>query len=406
MISGPVAAHASPVGSSPQGLTASTNAGSFTKLQGVSNGHSHHLPGLPPVGSPSHNGATSSTAPAMYAMGPPAGLASPTSLAEQQRMQLLRGVAPSVRGPGSTVSYQRDVACQDNQCAEEECDPEECGDETRPPRDDNFLCGIDRRPLLPVLLVISTVCGALNMMMLQFPLIKEISPTMYGVRTGFLMLYAVTLGTMAYAALSDPGQLSREEHLVALGMKNQADAPKELPIPKRCQKTWLYKLPIRRYDHYCRWLTNAIGLLNHREFVVMMIGIVLIGAFGAVVDIFLVIAEVHRGAAWVTEVFLFAHLGYSITLVALGGPILHMHCGFISRNELAKEWTRNDFYIIHSSRSGRPVPVTDLSDDEFNDRFDSFQYDGSRNDFDQGTVANCYSFWCVPRWKRGELGEF
>ena len=29
--------------------------------------------------------------------------------------------------------------------------------------------------------------------------------------------------------------------------------------------------PIRRYDHYCRWLTNAVGLLNHREFVAMLL---------------------------------------------------------------------------------------------------------------------------------------
>jgi len=316
----------------------------------------------------------------------------------QQRMQLL---------PPPGALRPKDHTCEDNQCVEEECDPEECGDENRPPRDDNTVCGVDKRPLLPVILVISTVVGALCMMMLQFPLLEEQLPTNHGLRTLFYVLYGITLLTMAYTALCDPGQLSREEHIQGLGLKtSKTDVPEDLPLPKRSHKMWLYALPIRRYDHYCRWLTNGIGLLNHREFIIMMVGLTSIAVLGTLIDLFLIISEIHRGTTWATELLLFMHLGYSIAIGTFVWPLLQLHYGFISRNELANEWKRNDFYIIHSTRSGKQVSVTELSDDEFNDRFDSFQYDQTRNHFDKGMATNCWNFWCMPRWKKGQLGEF
>lgn len=47
-----------------------------------------------------------------------------------------------------------------------------------------------------------------------------------------------------------------------------------------------------------------------------------------------------------SEVLVVLHLGYSAALLALAGPILKIHAGLISRNELANEWRRNDFYIV------------------------------------------------------------
>jgi len=315
--------------------------------------------------------------------------------------------------------------CQDQQCAEEECDAEECGDEMRAPRDEGKFCGFSRRPMLPVLLVTSTLCGAVHMVMLQFPLLKDLMEgaltAAYCIRVFFLVLYTATLGCMAYCALWQPGQLRREDHgkeyarLQQIGGSPPAAAscngdgvPEEQdpPLPKRCHKTWQYPLPIRRYDHYCRWLTNCIGLLNHREFIIMVTGLVAIGVLGSLLDLVLVIDMARQGGPWVIAFFLVMHLAYSLALTSLAGPIFRLHLGFISRNELANEWKRNDYYVLTSARTGKSVPVNQLSDDEFNERFDAFEYDKSRNAFDKDTLSNCWTFWCTPRWAPGQLGEF
>lgn len=164
-------------------------------------------------------------------------------------------------------------------------------------------------------------------------------------------------------------------------------------------------MPIRRYDHYCRWLTNVIALLNHREFFAMLIGLVTIGALGIAVDVLLAISLVHKGF-WVDEVLIVLHLGYSVALCVLASPILRIHMGLISRNELAAEWKRNEFYIAKKCKRGEQVPVNELSDEEFNDLFDYFVYDKTKNGFDRGCLKNCYGFWCIPRWHQDQLGEF
>merc|ERR1719464_2422799 len=116
--------------------------------------------------------------------------------------------------------------------------------------------------------------------MLEFPLARDLFDGAYCLRAFFLALYTTTLGCMAYCVLCDPGTLKREEHRKAFARLEQTnggttaqpgeDSFEDLPLPRRCHKTWLWALPIRRYDHYCRWLTASIGLLNHREFIVMV----------------------------------------------------------------------------------------------------------------------------------------
>jgi len=300
--------------------------------------------------------------------------------------------------------------CQDQQCAEEECDPDECGDENRAPKQDNYVFGIDKRPLLPVLLLLSTIIAALHMMLLEFPLIRDMLEGAYFLRAFFLVLYVVTLGCMAYCALCDPGTLKRKVHSKAYDRLRQAqgnsDSTAELPLPKRCHKSWLFERPIRRYDHYCRWLTNCIGLLNHREFIVMVAGLVILGICGCGVDTCLVVLTSQRGDEWLTASLLIMHLTYSVILTALAYPILRLHIGFICRNELANEWKKNDHYVVTSNETGKCIPVNELSDDEFNDKFDTFEYDKTRNGFDKDVAANCWAFWCTPRWTPDQLGEF
>jgi len=176
-------------------------------------------------------------------------------------------------------------------------------------------------------------------------------------------------------------------------------------LPSRCHKSWQYQRPIRRYDHYCRWLTNVIGLLNHREFFTMVMGLFLIGVSGAAIDAFLMLYTLQQGW-WTNELIILLHLGYSIALVTMAGPIFRIHLGLVVRNELAAEWKRNDFYIARECKRGRDIPVNDLSDDEFNALFDSFHYDSAKNEFDRGCVKNCWSFWCISRWSPDQMGDF
>merc|ERR1712039_238376 len=139
------------------------------------------------------------------------------------------------------------------------------------------------------------------------------------------LLYGVTLGCMTYCAFCDPGQCKKSQ------VFKNGDA--ELSMPKRAHKSWQYKRPVRRYDHYCRWLSNCIGLLNHREFYMMLLGLVAISVCGTIVDIMLAIVVFNRGF-WNVEILIVLHLAYSVALLALAGPILRIHTGLVSRNEL------------------------------------------------------------------------
>lgn len=294
-------------------------------------------------------------------------------------------------GPGGTKAPE----CEED-CAEEECDPDQCGDEQRAPNPENCLCGIDTRPLLPIALMISTFIAGVCMLVCQLPVLNSLIggfEIVLGMFIAvFLILYLVTLGCMVYCAMADPGQLRG-----GYSLNHTAQ-------PKRSHKTWLYRQPVRRYDHYCRWVTNCIGLLNHREFFLMCTGLVLIAVLGTAIDLVALIAVFSKGN-WLQRIVVILHLIYSLILMALAGPILRIHVGLVSRNELASEWKRNEFYVV-PGKHGENIPVNELSDDEFNNRFDTFKYDPRKNVFDRGCIENCWSFWCISRWPPSQMGEF
>jgi len=311
--------------------------------------------------------------------------------------------------PTPAPAMARKPECQDN-FAEEEClDGQECGNDATEPRAEHLLLGFDTRPLLPFALAASTVLGGASMLLLQVPLASRlVGCSEASLAAPLCPVYVLTLGCMAYAAVCDPGQMRVD----AGGPQSQAlvvgdsfsSQGTELELPKRAHRSWQYERPIRRYDHYCRWLTNVIGLLNHREFFVMLAGLVAIALAGVVVDVTLLCIIARDGFA-VDEVLVVLHLGYSAALLALAGPILKIHAGLISRNELANEWRRNDFYIVVREQ-GEQVAVNDLSDEEFNELFEQFKYDESRNPWSNGWLRNCLAFWTTRRWHPDELGEF
>jgi len=315
--------------------------------------------------------------------------------------------APTYGGPGPSGTQAPE--CQD-ECVEEECDPDQCGDEQRGPKPENCACGVDTRPLLPMGLVFSTLAGGICMLVCQLPLLNSLIGGFEFVLGMFIalfsILYLVTLCTTVYCATADPGMM-RPDHSQAYAAMEEVQLRQGLPapLPKRAHKTWLYRQPVRRYDHYCRWVTNCIGLLNHREFFVMLSGLVLIAVLGVAIDLVSLIAVFSRSALG-PRIAVISHLFYSIILMYLVGPILCIHVGLVCRNELASEWKRNDFYVI-MGKNGELIPVNSLTDEEFNARFDDgFTYDRSKNVYDKGMKQNCWNFWCIPRWPPQQMGEF
>merc|ERR1719491_142938 len=133
----------------------------------------------------------------------------------------------------------------------------------------------------------------------------------------------------------------------------------------------------------------------------------MIAMLGTAVDVIAIIAAfVQSNYGWHSRTFLILHLVYSVTLLTLAGPILRIHVGLVARNELASEWKQNLFYVVKRSKNAEKIPVNELSDDEFNMRFDSFSYDKQRNNFDRGVAKNILGFWFTPRDSKTQMGEF
>jgi len=328
-----------------------------------------------------------------------------------------RGGRESSRGLGAngmlvTVpTPSGNPGCKNRAWAEEAFEQQDCGDDVRAPeRREELCCGYDRRPFLPLALFASTLLGAACMCAIQLPLLGKWSMALMAIcYVIWGIIYLVTLLTMAYCALCDPGQLKAENSKAYIHVKDSKDGKsgdaEDQKLPRRAHKCWMYELPMRRYDHYCRWLMNVIGLLNHREFIVLLVGLTLIGAVGIVVDA-IVFGGYIATSLWPLTLLVAFHFVYCVVLLSLVFPILRIHIGLVSRNELAAEWKKNVYYVVKRQKNGQVIPVPDLSDDEFNDEFENFTYDGSKNPWDEGAASNCASFWCTARWASDQLGEF
>ncbi|CAE7246374.1 unnamed protein product [Symbiodinium natans] len=252
--------------------------------------------------------------------------------------------------PGGRRSEDKE-ACNDPEAA---CDEDKFGQESKGPEQSDCW-----KPVLPLTLSVSTILGGVAVMMVQVPMLAELTgwPWMTFSLIA-LALYGVTLLCMLWVARADPGQVSMKQ-----GEEGQGGE-----LPKRTHKSWLYPEPIRRYDHYCKWLQNVVGLLNHRdsvgEFFMMLIGLTLIAVLGVIID-------------------------PCLAVLAYEGTIFMVHVGLISRNETAQ--------VVHNTSKGDNVPAEDLSDsDEYNEHFDKGAF----------IYSNCFNFWCQPRWPAGVKGDF
>lgn len=310
-----------------------------------------------------------------------------------------------------SMHRDRDHGCQEN-VADDEClDRDQCGNDVNPPNPKgNPICGVDCAPYLPYVLYSSTILGGICMLFLQVPLLSRAGCMPISQTSLFILwfaLYGGTLGFMYWCAKVDPGQIKREnislpqgERLMSQSCESFGSDP---PLPARARRMWQYSRALRRYDHYCRWVTNGIALMNHREFYLMLCGLVLIGILGCTADILILIKILPMGFV-LDAFFVSTHLLYSCGMLFTVSSIFRIHTGLISRNELAYEWKSNDHYII--PKLGENVPVAELTDDEFNSQFENFIYDKSRNVYDKGLITNCRLFWCTPRWDSDQRGEF
>merc|ERR1719491_1196096 len=214
----------------------------------------------------------------------------------------------------------------------------------------------------------------------------------------FLAMYIITIGAALYTSLANPGLISEEQF-----RKLQAG---EMSLPDRAHKQWLYRRPVLRFHQYCRWVTNCVGYRNHRTYMVMLFGFVSIALSDAVMDLVLVPVNFMTGSL-LSSLMLVAHLLYSLYFGWYSCPLLRQHSAFICRNELTQEWKRDEFYIIRDEETGEAVPVNELDTEVYNHYFDvnAFEYDPSKNKYDQGWVNNCIAFWTTSRDDEG-TGEF
>ncbi|CAJ1449740.1 unnamed protein product [Effrenium voratum] len=311
-------------------------------------------------------------------------------------------VSPTDSRPLPTLlTAVRPTSSTQKSCEEGLQDDEEDEEEGQGPSLEYTFWGVDFKPILPAALASSTIIGAICMMTVQIPILSRMTlMSQAALSAAFSVLYAVTLGCMTYCAFADPGQVKRTRN-AQLGMDL------EKGMPRRAHKSWQYPRPIRRYDHYCKWLKNTIGLLNHREFVTLLMCLTLISFLGIMIDLWVAVLVAEMDDLQ-REIIVVLHLAYSIALLAIEGPMLRIHVGLISRNETAQEWKKKQNYVAHDTSLGDDVPVEQLDDDEYNSLFDqdAFVYDRTMNPFDKGILSNCWSFWCMPRWPADENGEW
>ena len=170
---------------------------------------------------------------------------------------LLNGRLPPTTLLTSTKPANLQNADQES-CGEESwLDDDKFGAEDKGPTEDYTFFGVDLKPVLPVALAVSTVIGGLCMLLVQIPMLSRFTTiSQVWLSAPFVVVYGIVLGCMAYCAFADPGQI-RKTRNTQIGAVGGMDI--EEGMPRRAHKSWQYSRPIRRYDHYCKWLQNVMS---------------------------------------------------------------------------------------------------------------------------------------------------
>ena len=93
------------------------------------------------------------------------------------------------------------------------------------------------------------------MLLVQIPMLSRFTTlSQVWLSAPFVVVYGIVLGCMAYCACADPGQVKKTRKM-KIGAVGGMDI--EGGIPRRAHKSWQYSRPIRRYDHFCKWLKKC-----------------------------------------------------------------------------------------------------------------------------------------------------
>jgi len=240
------------------------------------------------------------------------------------------------------------------------------------------------------------------MILVQGRLWEDIVGSMAPFYALFGTIYSITLCGYYLAGILSPGRQSKADYEEVVQERQS--------MPKRAHKNFRYDTPVYRFDHYCRWLDNCIGMKNHRSFFTMVAGFVGTSMIGAVMDMVLIVLvcidqfndnNSQGGESFVCTIVTTGHMFVSVGFGYMVYPILKCHIGLIGRNELAKEWMRDDNYYVDYS-DGSKVWVLDLPEEEYDDYFDYFIYDPERNPYDNGKCRNWINFWFSCKCGDGE----
>eukprot|EP00928_Gymnodinium_smaydae_P014876 TRINITY_DN1545_c0_g3_i1.p2 TRINITY_DN1545_c0_g3~~TRINITY_DN1545_c0_g3_i1.p2 ORF type:complete len:356 (+),score=71.56 TRINITY_DN1545_c0_g3_i1:79-1146(+) len=267
--------------------------------------------------------------------------------------------------------------------------------ETKARLEARTICGLDRRPLFPAVLVLSLLWSIL-MAEVQGRVVYRLFGEGAWWSTFFFLLYAVTLAVFGIVSLKNPGVMPK-----AMQRKIKAG---ELAMPKRAKKHWLYERPVLRFHQYCRWTTNAIGLRNHREYMVMLYCFACVGIMNTVVDLVHLFMRLDdfRESDLGLDLIVVLHLIYSAYFSWYVIPLVRMHTGFISRNELTSDWLSDKYRVVIDAEGRKWNPDEYEGDYEEEDLI----YDSTRNPFDHGTSQNLWSFFVTSRACSSQLGDF
>mmetsp|Transcript_2734 Transcript_2734/g.3956 ORF Transcript_2734/g.3956 Transcript_2734/m.3956 type:complete len:296 (+) Transcript_2734:133-1020(+) len=138
------------------------------------------------------------------------------------------------------------------------------------------------------------------------------------------------------------------------------------PLPlfraKICRET---EACVERFDHFCPWVGNVVGLRNHRYFVLFTITTSIV-AFEVFVTSLLVGATALSRKVRVHErAVSLALMSYTAVILLAVGGLMFYHIDLIATNESTNERLKGVYAL-------------------------------RRNPHNKGTYQNCYDFWCLP----------
>ena len=126
-----------------------------------------------------------------------------------------------------------------------------------------------------------------------------------GMAVATLILYFFIM-----AAFGDPGKITSQniDAMLQLYPSDGILFPKP-PIqcttcrrlkPARSKHCNATKACVARFDHWCIWINNAVGLYNTRHFLFFLLTTSVACAYGAIVGVWVIAADMRRRGAWDT----------------------------------------------------------------------------------------------------------